>query len=70
MNNDVKRSSGISCQVIRLPSEAELIPDRDRQEAVNEVLMTCAQIFGAEALGYAEWNLGIKLVMTRSSPNQ
>jgi len=38
---------------------------RDRQEAVNEVLITCAQIFGAEALGYAEWNLGIKLVMTR-----
>jgi hypothetical protein len=38
---------------------------RDRQEAVNEVLITCAQIFGAEALGYAEWNLGIKFVMTR-----
>jgi hypothetical protein len=38
---------------------------RDRQEAVNEVLMTCAQTFGAEALGYAEWNLGIKLSMTR-----
>ena len=36
----------------------------DRQEAVNEVLLTCARIFGAEALGYAESNLGIKLVMT------
>ncbi len=37
---------------------------RERQEAINEVLITCAQIFGAEALGYAEWNLGIKFVMT------
>ena len=37
---------------------------RDRQEAINEVLIMCAQIFGAEALGYAEWGLGIKFVMT------
>jgi hypothetical protein len=37
---------------------------RDRQEAINEVLIMCAQIFSAEALGYAEWSLGIKFVMT------
>jgi len=38
---------------------------RDRQDAINEALLACAQIFGAEALGDAEWNLGIKLIMTQ-----
>jgi hypothetical protein len=38
---------------------------RDDQEAVNEALVTCARLFGAESLGYVEQNLGIKFVMTR-----
>jgi hypothetical protein len=38
---------------------------RDRQEAVNEVLITCARIFGPETANYAEQNLGIKFVIPR-----
>jgi hypothetical protein len=36
---------------------------RDRQEAVNEVLVTCARIFGPETANFAEESLGIHFVI-------
>jgi hypothetical protein len=50
---------------VRLTLKDLLDNGRDPQAAVNEVLMTCAQIFGAEALAFAEQSLGIKFVMTQ-----
>jgi hypothetical protein len=50
---------------VRIALQDFMDEGRDRQEAVNEVLISCTRVFGPQKAHAAESELGIKFRITR-----